>query len=320
MSQNYLVTGSMGCIGAWVLMHLIQAGKSVISFDLSQNHSRLDLLLSPDEQAAITFVQGDLSDYSQVEGVLSAHEISHVIHLGALQMPFCRADPVKGALVNVVGTVNLFQAALKLGLKHIAYASSIAVYGPPERYPAGLIQPDAAQDPHSLYGVYKQANEGTARVYWEENGLSSTALRPYTVYGVGRDQGLTSAPTKAMLAAAAGQAFHIGFGSTMQLQWVSDVAHYFIAAAETPLEGAFAFNLGSSPVSIEQVVSLIQTCKPNAEITFEDHALPFPLGFDDAAFKAHFSAVQETSLEDGICATIQAFEERLADGRLKADF
>ncbi len=316
---RYLVTGSMGCLGAWTIAHLIREGKPVVSFDLSTNRHRLDLLLRHEEQETIAFVQGDLSSADQVEAVFGDYGVTHVIHLAALQVPFCRADPVKGALVNVVGTVNIFQAAHKLGLKHITYASSIAVYGPPDRYPDGLIQPNAPFDPHTLYGVYKQANEGTARVYWEEYQLSSVALRPYTVYGLGRDQGLTSEPTKAMLAAAAGKPYHIGFGGMMQFQWASDVARYFIAAAESPYDGAVGFNLGTPPVSVEQVVQVIKDCKPEANVTVENRPLPFPPGFDDAPLKQYLPFMTDTPLEDGIRATITAFEQCLADGRLTVD-
>src|SRR5690606_31031575 len=113
----------------------------------------------------------------------------HVIHLAALQVPFCRADPVKGAQVNVVGTANVFEAARQHGVPQVAYASSIAIFGAPEDYPPGLLPNDAPPRPRTLYGVYKQANEGMARIYWQEHGLGSIGLRPYTVFGLGRDQG-----------------------------------------------------------------------------------------------------------------------------------
>src|SRR5262249_39513866 len=154
------------------------------------------------------------------------------------------ANPPMGAQVNVVGTVNIFEAARQTGINHLTYASSISVYGPPDMYPAGPIAHDAPLAPTNLYGVYKQADEGLARIYWQDYKIGSTALRPYTVYGLGRDQGLTSDPTKAMLAAVAGQPFTINFSNKMQFQFASDVARQFIEAAITPSEGAFMYNLG----------------------------------------------------------------------------
>lgn len=314
---TFLVTGSMGCIGAWVLYHLVKQGKRAVSFDVTDNRHRLNLLLSLDEQHSIIFEQGDLREFEQVFSVFQRHEITHIIHLAALQVPFCRANPVLGAQVNVVGTVNIFEAARQLDLRHIAYVSSIAVYGPPEKYPAGLVQHDAPFDPHTLYGVYKQANEGTARIYWEDYRLSSIALRPYTVYGVGRDQGLTSEPTKAMLAAAAGHPYHISFGGTMQFQLASDVAQYFIEAATLPLDGARGFNLGTQPTEVQKVVEIIKRLKPGLELTVADRTLPFPMGFDDSDLRKQFWQTYETPLEEGIRQTIEHFEICLADGRLR---
>src|SRR5205823_12805408 len=85
-----------------------------------------------------------------------------------------------------------------------------------------------AGPPTTLNGVFKRANEHTARIYFEENEIASVGLRPHTVYGVGRDQGVTSAPTVAMLAAAAGAPYRIPYGGACQMQFVRDVARAFI--------------------------------------------------------------------------------------------
>jgi nucleoside-diphosphate-sugar epimerase len=313
-----LITGSMGCLGTWATAHLVRLGQPVISFDLSADRSRLNLLLSPDEQESITFIQGDLTDYNAVHRGMADHGVGHVIHLAALQVPFCRANPVLGANVNVTGTVNVFEAAKQVGIKHIAYASSIAVYGPPSDYPPGLIAHDAPQNPRTLYGVYKVANEGTARIYWQDYGISSIGLRPHTVYGLGRDQGLTSDPTKAMLAAAAGVPFTINFGSRVQMQHASDVARQFIDAASQPVEGAPVYGLGTPPVSIAEVIAHIQAVKPGAEITHTDKVLPFAEGFDDSALRAAVPVVYETPLSHGVMDTIRAFERLLTEGRISA--
>jgi nucleoside-diphosphate-sugar epimerase len=310
--HTYLVTGALGCIGAWTVYHLLRQGERVVSFDLGDRGHRLDLLLSPEEQAAITFVRGDLVDPAQVLTAFQTHHVTHVIHLAALQVPFCKADPIKGAQVNVVGTVNVFEAARQTGVAHIAHASSIAVYGTLEDYPPGLIAQDAPLAPRTLYGVYKQADEGLARVYWQDHHLSSVALRPYTVYGLGRDQGLTSDATQAMFAAAAGQSYHIGFGGKMQLQWASDVALQFIEAARHPVEGALAFNLGGEVIEIADLVRLIQQIRLGARVTCAETVLPFPEGFDDHALKQHFTRVFQTPLAEGVQRTIEQFEKPLS--------
>lgn len=307
MTATYLVTGGMGCIGAWTLYHLVRQGKHAVCFDLSDDRHRLDLLLSRNEQEQITFVRGDLTDTAQVRGIFETHGISNVIHLGALQVPFCRANPPVGAQVNVTGTVNIFEAARHVGVKQVAYASSIAVYGPPELYPPGPLSTDAPVAPRTLYGVYKIANEQTAQVYWYDHGIGSTALRPYTVYGLGRDQGLTSEPTKAMQAAAHGEDFHISFGGRMHFHFASDVAQQFIAAAESPATGPHAFNLGGPIVAVADVAALIMAARPGVHVTCTDVVLPFPIGCDDSALRRDTPVVYATPLEEGIHATIDAF-------------
>src|SRR5579859_3673209 len=286
--RTILVTGALGCIGAWTLHHLVQKGERAVSFDLGDSGHRLDLLMTPDEKAAVTFVRGDLTDSSQVLDVCKTQHITHIIHLAALQVPFCRANPVLGAQVNVVGTVNIFEAARQSGINHLTYASSISVYGPQEMYPAGPVAHNAPLAPTNLYGVYKQADEGLARIYWQDHKIGSTALRPYTVYGLGRDQGLTSDPTKGMLAAAAGQPFTINFNSKMQFQFASDVAQQFIDAALMPLDGCYVFNLGGDSADSMDIVKLIKRVKPDAAITYTETRLPFPECFDDSELRGHF--------------------------------
>jgi len=307
MSDTYLVTGAMGCIGAWTLYHLAKQGKRAISFDLTDNRQRLDLLMRRDEQEQITFLQGDLTAFEQVRAAINDHGVTHIIHLAALQVPMCRANPVLGAQVNVTGTVNIFEAAKQAGIKHLAGASSVAVYGTPDDYPPTLLAHDALMLPRTLYGVYKVAGEGIGRIYWQDYGISSNVLRPFTVYGVGRDQGLTSDPTKAMLAAAKGENFHIGFGGKMQFHYASDVGLQFIEAAEKSLDGAFGFNLGTPVVSVAEVAQIIMQSRPDVTITYGENTLPFPEGCDSTLYHERLNTLTETPLAQGIQATIEHF-------------
>ncbi len=280
----------------------------MISLDVGANRHRLDLLLSASDQNDIIFEQGDLRDSTCTLDLIQKHGVNRIIHLAALQVPFCKADPVMGAQVNVVGTVNVFEAARKAGISHIAYASSVAVFGPPSLYADVIVGDDALPAPHTLYGVYKVANEGTAKVYWNDHKISSTALRPYTVYGVGRDQGMTSEPTKAMLAAVKGEPYEIAFSGTMQFQLASDIARYFIASADTPAEGALSFNIGTPSHSVQDVVDYIKAVIPDAQVSCKQNDLPFPAGFEGAALKAYLPDFKETPLKEGVRQTIEHFE------------
>jgi UDP-glucuronate 4-epimerase len=292
MSERWLVTGALGCIGAWTVTTLVREGAGVIAFDFATDDRRLRLVATPDEIEQVTFVRGDIAHLTTVERALAEHEITHVVHLAALQVPFCKADPVLGAQVNVTGTVNVFEAAKRGALgTAIAYASSAAVYDQ-----RGEIAP------RTLYGVYKLANEGTAKVYAREDGVASVGLRPFSVYGPGRDQGLTAGPTLAMEAAARGEPYLIAFGGRTQFHYAPDVARAFVQAARSEPAGAETFNLGGPATAMPELIAVIEAAVPDAEIAFDDVPLPFPDELPEPWFDSRL-----TPLDEGVRETITAF-------------
>jgi nucleoside-diphosphate-sugar epimerase len=223
-----------------------------------------------------------------------------------------------GAAVNVVGTVNVFEAAKKAGLSQVIYASSVAVFGHKDEYAAARLSDDAPLHPHNLYGVFKQANEGTARIYWQDEAIASIGLRPYTIYGPGRDQGLTSTPTQAMLAAARGESYHISYGGYNGFQYVDDVARIFIQAARTQYKGAGVFNIEGSVSHMREVVAAIEAAEPGSKgrITYEDKPLMLPDGQEDSALRELLGTLPDTPLQEGVSQTVAHFKQALADGRL----
>jgi UDP-glucuronate 4-epimerase len=316
--ERFLVTGGSGCIGAWVLRNLIKEGITCANLDKGDNVQRLRLILSQNEMGKITFYREDVSDLDHVWQVFEAFRPTHVIHLAALQLPFCKADPVLGSRVNVSGTVVMFEGCKRAGIRTLVYASSTAVYGTSEEYPSGVLSHDAALLPRSHYGVYKQANEGTARVYWLDDHIASIGLRPYVVYGPGRDQGMTSTPTIAMLAAAAGQAYHVSYGGRYCFQYADDVARTFIQSARARFDGAEAFNIGGASVSTAEVISAIEQELPDirGQITFEDTPLPFPPEVDNAALEKVIGGLNFTPLQRGVSESIHFFQQALSSGLL----
>jgi UDP-glucuronate 4-epimerase len=318
--ERFLVTGAMGCIGAWVVRVLVREGISTTVLDIAGNPHRLKLIMNDDELSRVNFVNGDITDLPTVERAIQDGGINRVIHLAGLQVPFCKADPSLGARVNVVGTVNIFEGVKRAGLKHLVYASSVAVFGLSEEYPESALGSDAPLKPRNHYGVYKQANEGSAKIYWMDDQVSSIGLRPYTVYGPGRDQGMTSGPTKAVLAAAAGSPYHIPFGGRGAYQYTEDVARAFIKAARTETSGAPVFNMRGSAVHMSEIVSAIESVAPEmaGKITYDPKPLALPEDLDDSALQAALGPQTQTSLENGIQATYSIFKQALADGRLSA--
>jgi nucleoside-diphosphate-sugar epimerase len=309
MSERYVVTGAGGCIGAWVIRRLLDEGSDVVALDLAgASRHRLRQL----DADGVEHRDCDVTDRAQVVAAVAG--ATRVIHLAGLQIPFCRANPSLGAAVNVVGTVNVFEAVKESGTIRgpVVFASSVAAF-------AG---DDDGTEPHGRaathYGVYKRANEGTAKVYFADDGISSIGFRPYSVYGVGRDQGVTASPTWAMLAAARGEPYTIAFSGAGHLQLAEDVAAACIAASRAGFAGAATLNLSGPCPDVTEIVAAIRAVVPDAQIDIDGPQLPFPDRLDASAYAGVIGSPEpETPLGDGVARTIDHLRRLDAAGRLE---
>jgi nucleoside-diphosphate-sugar epimerase len=317
-----LVTGAFGCIGSWVVRTLLADGERPVAFDLGDDPWRLRMIAGEDVVDRVTLVRGDIADREALPRVVQEHGVRRIIHLAAWQVPLCHQDPVRGALVNVVGTANVFEAARAAGgrVERIVYASSAGVFGPPALYPPGPLRDDAPPHPATHYGVYKVANEATARVYWEEHRIRSSGFRPLTVYGPGRDVGVTAIPTQAMKAAVLGRPFELRWGGSTDMIYVEDVARALIRAARATLDRARVYNLHGSAVALADVVRVIETARPSAKglIRHVDEPMPFASALDDTRFQRDLGPAPPTALVDGVRRTLDEFARLHEAGRLDA--
>jgi nucleoside-diphosphate-sugar epimerase len=316
--ERFLVTGGTGCIGSWVVRGLVRDGVPVTVVTTGRRRDRLELILSPAELAAVEIVEADVTDLEPIEAAARRAGTTTIVHLAALQLPLCAADPIAGARVNVQGTATAFELARRLDIGRLVYASSAAVYGPKDRYAEEVVGPEAALHPTSHYGVFKVANEQAARVYWETGQIASIGLRPHSAYGPGRDQGVTSKPTVAMIAAAAGRPYHVDFGGAYQFQFVEDVAAAFIAAARADRPGAEVYSIGGPRIAVADVIEAIGRIVPASRGTLShgDRILPFPAAFDGSPLEAALGVQPVTDLEDGVRRTIETYQAAFRDGRL----
>lgn len=314
MPETYFITGAQGCIGSWIVKALTERGDQAIVFDRSNDSRRLSAIMNDDDLARVRFITGDITDGDAVSSALSESQATRMIHLAGLQVPTCKVDPIAGALVNVTGTLNVFEAARKIGLNGIVYASSAAVYGMNDDDVA--LTEAAACEPTTHYGVFKRANEGNARIYFLDHGLNSIGLRPLTVYGVNRDTGLTSDPTKAMKSVVLGQPFHIRFGGATDFQYVADTAATFIACADNMPEGAHVFNLHGETVTVERIANFINAFSSSELVTFGGPPIPIAAAMDDSAIRRLMRDLPSTPFETGIRETMDLFATLRDAGRL----
>ena len=319
-AMTTLVTGAFGCIGAWVVRGLLADDERPVLYDLGDDPWRLRMLCGDDVATRVTLVRGDIADGAALAAAVREHGVRRLIHLAAWQVPLCRQDPPGGARVNVVGTANVFEVARAASLERVVYVSSAAVFGPPGLYPPGPVRDDAPPRPATHYGVYKVANEETARVYWEEHRVRSSGFRPASVYGPGRDFGVTADPTIAMKAAVLGKPFQIRWGGASDLIYTEDVARALIKASRATLDRARVYNLHGSSVAMSDVVKTIELAWPPAKglITHVEQPLPFPAALDDVRYQRDLGPVTPTALVDGVRRTFDEFARLQADGRLDA--
>ncbi len=299
--RTVLVTGAAGCIGAWAVKLLREAGARPVVYDLSAQRDRLALIMPDAEQ--VVWELGDITDFNQLMMVARQYKVSAIIHLAALQVPFCKADPINSTRINVMGSINILELARQLGIAHLSYASSIAA--PAMGDNAWLA---------TLYGAHKICGEQMAAVYWQDWSQPSVGIRPGIIYGPGRDQGMSAAPTIAMLAAATGEQYTIPFSGDVAFVHVEDAAMRFIAAAAQCTEGARVFDMNGTPANVTRILSLLENHRPEVNLDSTGVPMPFPADPDDGSLDAWLKMPPYRSIESGVTDTLQVFHDAEARG------
>lgn len=284
--RRILVTGGGGFLGQWLARRLLARGLRVRLMDLPHAQAAAG-------QEGVEWHAGDVRRADDVRAALAGCD--GVAHLAGLLTPACLADPVRGAEVNLLGSLHLFEAARQQGLDRVVYASTAGVYG------AGAGQPL----PTTHYGVFKLATEGAARASWHAHGLASVGLRPYVVYGPERLHGASAGPSLACRAAAQGAPCTIGYSGAAGLVYVDDVARAFEhALLDAPAQGAQVFNLAGAVHTVDEVIAEIRHQVPGARIDACGPPLGIAPDIGEDGLDAWFPDRPRTSLAQGIAATL----------------
>ena len=180
--MKYLVTGGAGFIGSNLAQRLLELGHHVRILD-NLSTGRKDNLA--EIAGDVEFIEGDIRNVATVEKAVRG--MDYVFHQAALpSVPRSVADPVTSNEVNIVGTLNLLEAARRAGVRRFVMASSSSVYGESEELPKheGMIP-----SPLSPYAISKLTNEHYCRVYWQLYKLRTVCLRYFNVFGPNQDPG-----------------------------------------------------------------------------------------------------------------------------------
>lgn len=330
------MTGCQGFFGAWIIKELLaKNGVRVTAMDLRENNGIFDQVLTPEEVGRLNRVYMDIGDTKALIESFLLLKPTGVIHLAGLQIPLVKANQALGATVNVTGTVNVFQAAVALAENEgkapipVVYASSAAVLGPEEDYAVKPIPAETViHRPATLYGVYKLANEGTGRIFWQDHKVPSAGLRPLTAYGVGREVGLTSGPAKAIKATVMGRNYTMPVKGITGFAYVRDIARIFTGclSATQKNPGARVFGIKGHVLTVEEFMAqhLEQELPKAKELVVMDPkapAVPIAANVDEAPleeFLSKGSGGLHTPLRQAIREMSTAYEELQKKGKLSA--
>ena len=314
MSDSILVTGGGGFIGTWVLRELLARGLRPVVLDVQKNDERWQRVLG-DDAVKVAFVAGGLLDRELLRRTADEQRVSHIIHLAALLTPHCQQDPFAGCEVNILGSMALFELARASAgrIKGFSYASSYAVYGPEaDDHSLGLTAAD--NRPPSFYGAFKMAVDLIAEQYWRHFGIASVGIRPHVAYGPERTVGLTAGPSQAARAAALGESYTINYTGRVGYDYVEDVARAFVRAARETPRGAMVVDLPSQLATTEEFVHVIDRVVPGAgaRLKVDGPAIPANIPPQPRYISELFADWRETSLEDGVRATVEFYRRHLS--------
>lgn len=301
--MNVLVTGGAGFIGSHSVEQLLEAGWNVRVLDNFSSGARKNL----PTHDALEIIEGDIRNFDTVR--LAIEGVSHVLHLAAQVFVQASLDnPPKSCSINVLGFVNVLQAARSCGVQRMAYASSAAVYGPTQRLP---IHETHACQPMSPYGLEKSINDQYGQLFGQEFSLSLLGLRYFNVYGPRQDPRSPYAGVISKFISQLKQQQSVTiFGDGTQTRdfiFVKDVARANAAALQSTLTGVCNVATGKSCSLLQMIQSLAKCTGQHLEVVHQA-ARPGDIHFSSSnnnRLRSLMDTQEFTSLDQGLSLLVQ---------------
>jgi UDP-glucose 4-epimerase len=305
-----LVTGGAGFIGSHLVDALVARGDDVVVVDNLSSGRRENLTGAIGAGAEL--VESDVTDAAAIADLFAERRPEIAFHLAAqIDVRRSVADPIFDLNVNVAGTLNLIQAALRAGARFILASTGGAIYGEGEGRDLPLDETAICQ-PDAPYGQSKYAAEGYTSLYGRLEGLSGTALRLGNVYGPRQDPlgeaGVVAIFCGALLTGATPRVFGDG-QQTRDYIYVRDVVEAFIAASASDAHGTYNVGTGVETSVLELGELIGSVC----ERPFEPEMAPPRAGevqriaIDSGRAASELGWRSRTALVDGLRDTASSF-------------
>src|SRR3954452_7367941 len=264
--MHVAVTGGAGFIGSHSVEALLAKGARVTVLD---NFSTGNVGKLPRSEPRLSLIEGDIRSSTDVARALAG--ATHVLHLAAqVSVQASVEDPNVSCSHNVVGFLNVLDAARRLGVRRFVYASSAAVYGVPASLP---LNEQSVAAPISPYGLEKWIDERYAALFDQLYDFPSLGLRYFNVYGPRQDAASPYAGVISKFAASltSGAALRIlGDGQqTRDFVFVGDVARFNMLALTTDFRGVCNVGTGQSVTLLDLIATLEQVGGRRLERRFE---------------------------------------------------
>jgi NAD dependent epimerase/dehydratase len=266
-----LVTGSEGFVGSHLVSRLLEAGHDVDAYVLYNSFGGAGWLDSPGliGRQHVQFVLGDVRDADSLQTAMAGQDA--VIHLAALiAIPYSYKAPRSYIETNVIGTMNVMEAARRAGVSRVVHTSTSEVYGTAQYVPIDEKHPLVGQSP---YSASKIGADQVAHSYWSSFGVPVTTVRPFNTYGPRQSQ-RAFIPSVIVQMLSGAESISLGsLSPTRDLTFVTDTAEGFRAVAEGTGGLGDVFNMGSGfEISMGEVVEMLSEISGRKVAVTEDPA------------------------------------------------
>lgn len=270
--MKVLVTGGMGVIGSMVSSLFVDEGHRPVLMGRHPDRSLIRLI-----EDKVDIELGDVLDLPRVLSVIRAHGITHIIHTAAMLSDMANRNPYQGIHVNVIGTLNVLEAARFMKVQRVVYSSAKGVYGYPltGAYGPPSLKPvpeDYPKSPVKIYDATKIMSEHMGQFYQRTFGLEFVGLRYSATYGPGKTvrHGSKSFVSQIVEGAYLGKPvrFEKGGDQRGDLVYNRDVAQGIYLACTVAQPRYPSYNIGTGmAVTLNDVAAEVKRNLPQADIT-----------------------------------------------------